>query len=97
MYQIASLCSKCELLLIEKLSVENAIDLFMFAFRHSRNKLKEAAMNFISRNISEVKKTEACKNLKTNPNSTDALLEMVDYISTNKTAIDNLCQSFSMI
>jgi hypothetical protein len=73
---------KCELLLIDKLSVENAIELFLLAFRHSRTQLKEAAMKFISKNVSMVKETQDWRDLKKNPASTEPLLEMVEFLST---------------
>jgi hypothetical protein len=67
--------------LIKKLSVKNALEFFLLAFRHSRIQLKEAAMKFISKNVSKVKETQDWKDLKKNPNSAEALLEMVEFLS----------------
>jgi hypothetical protein len=68
--------------LIKNISVENAIELFLLAFRYSTDQLKEAAMKFISKNISNIKETKDWKDLKKNPASTEALLEMVEFLSS---------------
>jgi hypothetical protein len=43
--------------------------------------LREAAKEFISKNISKVKKTQGWKNLHNDPNSAEILLELKQFSS----------------
>ena len=63
--------------------MENAIEFWLLAFRYSRTKLKEAAMKFISKNVSQVKETQDWKYLKKDPASSEVLQELVEYMGTD--------------
>ncbi len=82
-YQILSLVSKCERLMIEKLSVENAAEFFHKSFLHESAELKSASMSFISKNFAAVKATDGWAKLKRNPKSSDALELILDFVIKN--------------
>ena len=56
-YNIQTLFKKCEMKLIENISVPNAAESFLAAYLHQANALKDVATKFIVENYEEVKKT----------------------------------------
>jgi hypothetical protein len=70
-----------ESLLIDMISIEFAATLFKMGHRLSMTTLREAAKEFIAKNISKVKKTQGWKNLHNDPNSAEILLELKQFSS----------------
>jgi hypothetical protein len=62
-YMIHSLADKCEIYLINDLTVENATDNFLAAYLFNANLLKKLSSEIIIENFDEVEKTEGMKNL----------------------------------
>jgi hypothetical protein len=55
------------------------------AVLHRNNDLKVAAMEFIAKNFAQVKETPTWNEMKKNPNSTEVLQEIVEYLTKVKT------------
>jgi len=62
-YMIRSLVVKCEIYLIDQLTVENAADYFLTAYLFNSDKLRTVSEAIIIAGFAEVKKTEGLKNL----------------------------------
>ena len=73
-YTIQEVVEKCEKHLSLTLSVENAIDYFLVASLHEAKKLRTDAKKFITKNLSQVEKTEGYKSL-----GKEALAEFLKY------------------
>ena len=73
-YRIQEVVEKCEKHLSLTLSVENAIDYFLVASLHEAKKLRTDAKKFITKNLSQVEKTEGYKSL-----GKEALAEFLQY------------------
>jgi hypothetical protein len=84
-YNIPGLRSKCEFLLIKQLSTYNVVDHLFKAVLHRNNDLKVASMEFIAKNFAQVKETPTWNEMKKNPNSTEVLQEIVEYLTKVKT------------
>ena len=73
-YTIQEVVEKCEKHLSLTLSVENAIDYYLVASLHEAKKLRTDAKKFITKNLSQVEKTEGYKSL-----GKEALAEFLKY------------------
>ena len=80
-YQILGLVARCEILMIHRLSVDNAAEFFHKAFLHESAELKSASMSFISKNFGAVKATDGWTDLKRNSKSADALEQILDHVT----------------
>jgi len=82
-YQILGLVARCERLMIQRLSIENAAEFFYKSFLHDSAELKSTSMDFISKNFAAVKVTDGWAKLKRNPKSSDALELILDFVIKN--------------
>jgi hypothetical protein len=82
-YQILSLVSKCESLMIQRLSIENAAEFFYKSFLHESAELKLASMDFIFKNFEAVKATDGWAEVKRNPLSSEALELVLNFVMKN--------------
>ena len=67
LYQLEKLKELCELKLCSRLDVSNCIDLLNFGDLHNAQKLKAAALEFVSRNLHKMKTSEWKQSLIANP------------------------------
>ena len=78
-YMIPEVVEKCEEHLSQTMSVENAIDYFLVACLHEAKKLRTDAKKFITKNLTQVRKTEGYKSL-----GKEALDEFLQYALCQK-------------
>ena len=69
--------------MISRLAVDNAAEFFHKSFLHDSDQLKSASMAFISKNFGAVKATDGWKDLKKNPKSSDAIEQILDFVTKN--------------
>merc|ERR1719378_1688621 len=67
LYQLEKLKELCELKLCSRLDMSNCIDLLNFGDLHNAQKLKAAALEFVSRNLQKMKTSEWKQSLITHP------------------------------
>ena len=84
LYTIPDLVSKCESIMTQTLTIENAAEFFFKGFLTESDRLKMASMDFISKNFAEVKSTEGWKSLMKDGNSSLALEEILSFATSNK-------------
>ena len=77
-YNIKELSSACENLLVQKLTVSNALELFLLAELHQGQVLKGKAKEKIAANFKTIKTSEQWKELRNDPSSYPAILEITD-------------------
>ena len=77
-YNIMELSSACENLLVQKLTPSNALELFLLAELHQGQILKDKAKEKIAANFKAIKTSEQWKELRNDPSSYPAILEITD-------------------
>jgi hypothetical protein len=68
--------------MIRTLAVENAAEFFYKGYLTDNSSLKTAAMEFISKNFAEVKKTVGWKDIMKGKNSAKPLEEILEFMTS---------------
>jgi hypothetical protein len=76
-YMMKALVEKCQDKLRKSLSVDNAANYFLLAYRHNANSLKAFAMKFIVDNFKSVEKTEGFRSIVVS--QPEALVEILRF------------------
>ena len=80
-YDIQGLRNRCQIILAERLNLENCAELFLLSYLHGGKQLKEKSMEMIAKNYKSVKLTEKWIEIQNNSSLSSALVQIIDYMS----------------
>jgi hypothetical protein len=85
-FLISNLRERCEDLLISRLSVGNAVKIFLLGYYHDKDgsKLKNASMDFIGINLLEIRKGQEWARLRGEPDGAAKIDEILAYVMAKK-------------
>jgi hypothetical protein len=72
---------KCELVLVDELSVENSAELFLLSYLHGGEMLKEKSIEMIAKNFKAVRATKKWIEIEHDHTLSPAVVLIVDYMS----------------
>lgn len=80
-YGLVELRKMCEQVLAKTLTIENAVDILVFANDNNAQDLKKVCMEYIATNIASIRKSDGWRKIKGTPDCHDLWVEMLETIA----------------